>query len=181
MQSRNFLAIAILIMTVFASIVLLSSFKTNHMNQAEQQQLELADKSAIEDLLVRYSYAVDFRDWKSYEQVFTTDAVIDYRAFGGPRTNVRAQIDYLKKALTPIESSQHTISTILIDLKGDTARVACICHCPMVLKMKNGKTQVFFCGLWYRDVVVRTADGWRIKERVEEKSYTYNMPEGFEF
>ena len=97
------------------------------MNETILQE-ELADKSAIEDLLIRYSYAVDFHDWKSYEQVFTKDAVIDYTAFGGPKTNVQAQIEYLAKAL-----------------------------------------------------VVRTNEGWRIKERVEQKSYTYNMPEGFEF
>jgi 3-phenylpropionate/cinnamic acid dioxygenase small subunit len=181
MTTRNKIAgMAILIVSVTTIIAFFSSFKTNHMKQENIQQ-ELADKSAIEDLLIRYSYAVDFRDWSSYEQVFTKDAVIDYRAFGGPRTNVQEQIVYLKKALTPIESSQHTISTILIDLKGDTARVRCICHCPMVLKLKDGKTQVFFCGLWYNDVVVRTTDGWRIKERVEQKSYIHNMPEGFEF
>src|SRR5258708_18357894 len=142
---------------------------------------EWVDKSAIHELLVRYAYAVDFRDWKSYEQVFTKDAIIDYTAFDGPRGSVQTAMEYLKKALMPFESSQHTISTVLIDLKGDTAYSRSICQCPMVLRSANGKTHVFFCGLWYRDVIVRTSDGWRIKQRLEEKSYTYNMPEGFTF
>ena len=39
--------------------------------------------------------------------------------------------------------------------------------------------QVFYCGLWYVDELVRTPDGWRINERVEEKSYVHNMPKDF--
>lgn len=174
---NNILAAALLVLAVTTGIAVFSSFKTNQMKQSQ----ELVDKAAIEDLLIRYSYAVDFRDWNNYEEVFTKDAVIDYTAFGGSKTNVTGARDYLKKALIPFESSQHSISTILIDLKGDIANVRSICHCPMVLKKKDGKTHVFFCGLWYRDVVIRTPEGWRIKERTEEKSYTYNMPEGFEF
>jgi hypothetical protein len=38
---------------------------------------------------------------------------------------------------------------------------------------------VFFCGLWYRDVLVRTPEGWRIRERVEEKSFFHNLPADF--
>ena len=60
-------------------ILIVTSCKQNHIQQISNQQL--ADKTAITDLLVRYSYAVDFRDWNSYEQVFTKDAIIDYRAF----------------------------------------------------------------------------------------------------
>jgi hypothetical protein len=38
---------------------------------------------------------------------------------------------------------------------------------------------VFFCGLWYVDELVRTAQGWRIRERVEEKCYFHNVPSDF--
>jgi hypothetical protein len=30
------------------------------------------------------------------------------------------------------------------------------------------------------DTLVRTPDGWRIKNRVEEKSYFHNVPEDFQ-
>jgi hypothetical protein len=35
-----------------------------------------------------------------------------------------------------------------------------------------------FMGLWYRDTFVRTSAGWRIRERYEERAYTYNVPPG---
>jgi len=41
----------------------------------------------------------------------------------------------------------------------------------------GGPPDTMFLGLWYLDKYVRTAKGWRISERVETKSYDYNMPE----
>ena len=40
--------------------------------------------------------------------------------------------------------------------------------------------QVFFTGVWYHDVLRRTPEGWRIKERYTEKVYFHNQPSGFE-
>jgi len=39
-----------------------------------------------------------------------------------------------------------------------------MCHNPMVNATKDGGTHVWFCGLWYRDKLVRTKGGWRISE-----------------
>jgi hypothetical protein len=45
----------------------------------------------------------------------------------------------------------------------------------MVIDKGEGKQpHVFICGLWYRDTFVRTEQGWRIKDRYEEKSFFYN-------
>ncbi len=46
---------------------------------------EISDRLEIQELLVRYSHAVDTRDWEAFEHVFTEDAVIDYTEMGGPR------------------------------------------------------------------------------------------------
>jgi hypothetical protein len=35
--------------------------------------------------------------------------------------------------------------------------------------------QVLFCGLWYRDVLVRTPDGWRIRERHEDRGWSLDL------
>jgi hypothetical protein len=68
------------------------------------------------------------------------------------------------------------IANTVLELDGDTARARTICHNPMVLDRGEGQTHVFFCGLWYRDVLVRTPQGWRIKDRYEERSYFHNAP-----
>jgi SnoaL-like domain len=64
----------------------------------------------------------------------------------------------------------------VLELDGDRARARTICFNPMVLDRGEDALHVFVCGLWYRDLLVRTADGWRIQDRYEERSYIFNSP-----
>lgn len=141
---------------------------------------EISDRIEIQELLVRYSHAVDTRNWEMYENVFTPDAFIDYTCFGGPAGTVAEIRAFLEMAMPNFQSFQHMIANTVLDfVDADHAKSRTICHNPMVMDIGEGKQHVFYCGLWYVDDLVRTSDGWRIAARVEEKSYTYNMPEGF--
>lgn len=140
---------------------------------------EISDRLEIEQLLVRYCYAVDDRDWPAYLRVFTPDARIDYSETGGPIGTPPEMAAFLRKALAKVKSAQHVISTTLLEINGDHATARTICQCPMVLDMGEGKEQVIFQGLWYEDELTRTADGWRIAKRYERNSYAYNVPPGF--
>ena len=51
---------------------------------------------------------------------------------------------------------------------------------PDVIDRQERPARCSFCGLWYVDTLVRTSDGWRIKNRVEEKSYFHNVPADFQ-
>jgi ketosteroid isomerase-like protein len=142
---------------------------------------EISDRIEIQELLVRYCYAVDDRDWDAYRNVFTHDAVLDDTVTGGVRSGVEEHIAYMGRALSKILISQHAISTILLDVQGDEGTARAHCSCPMVVDLGEGKRQIFFQGLWYRNRVVRTPDGWRISELVEEGYWNHNVPEGFKF
>jgi hypothetical protein len=142
---------------------------------------QISDRMEIEDLLVRYCYAVDDRDWTAYRNVFTPDAVIDDTVTGGVRSGVEEHVTYMTRALAKILISQHAISTLLIDLEDNEAAVRLHCSCPMVVDLGGGKTQVFFQGLWYRNKLVRGSGGWRIRELVEEGYWKHNLPTGFKF
>jgi hypothetical protein len=142
---------------------------------------EISDRLQIEELLVRYCYAVDDRDWQAYRNVFTPDAVLDDTVTGGVKSGVEEHVTYMKRALAKIVISQHAISTILLDIRGDEAGARVHCSCPMVVDIGQGKRHVFFQGLWYRDRLVRTPEGWRISELIEEGYWTHNLPEGFKF
>jgi ketosteroid isomerase-like protein len=142
---------------------------------------EISDRVEIETLLVRYSYAVDDRDWTAYRNVFTPDAVIDDTAAGGFRGGVDEHVTFMQKALAKIKVSQHAISTTQLEISGDEAKARTHCSCPMVVDLGDGQTQVFLQGLWYRDRLVRTTLGWRLKERIEEGYWNHNVPPGFKF
>src|SRR5712664_3116014 len=87
-----------------------NSNKNNKKEQMISQQ-EISDRIEIQDLLVRYCYAVDDRNWNQYRHVFTDDAIIDDTKTGGIKSNVEDHITYMQKALSKILLSQHTIST----------------------------------------------------------------------
>jgi ketosteroid isomerase-like protein len=142
---------------------------------------ELSDHMEIEQLMARYCHALDSRDWDTLRQVFTEDAIHDDSVAGGFRGGVDEKIQFLKRALDKVRIIQHNVSTILLDLHGDTAYARSACQCPAVVDIGNGDTQVFFQGLWYHDTLVRTPVGWRIAERVERNYFVHNLPAGFKF
>lgn len=141
----------------------------------------ISDRIEIEELLTRYCYAVDDRNWDEYRQLFTPDAVIDDSITGGVRSGVEEHIAYMKRALSKVLISQHAISTILIERKGNEAKVRAHCSCPMVLDLGEGKRHVFFQGLWYRNLIIRTREGWKIEHLLEEGYWRHNTPAGFKF
>lgn len=138
---------------------------------------EISDRLEIQDLLARYSYAIDERDWDALDAVFTRDAAIDYSETGGAKGSVAEIKAWLPIAMQRFPRYQHMVATTKLTLDGDSARARTCLFNPMVYRDDNGAEKVFFIGLWYRDKLVRTADGWRIAERYEEMGYAHNVPD----
>lgn len=137
---------------------------------------QLSDRAEIQDLITRYAYAIDDRNWDDLDHVFTPDAIIDYRAAGGPVGNLQETKAFLAKAMPNFSAFQHLSTTSEIRITGNAARTRTILFNPMVME-HDGEERVFFIGLWYHDDLVRTAEGWRIQHRVEQKSWSYNQPD----
>ena len=133
---------------------------------------EISDRLEIADLINAYSHAIDSRSWDDLDEVFTPDAVIDYTELGGTRGNREETKAFLASAMPMFKSFYHMQATTKLTLAGDTATGRTICHNPMIVSTADGGNKVLYCGLWYRDTFVRTAEGWRIKERYEEKCYS---------
>ena len=139
---------------------------------------EISDRMEIQDLMVAYCYAVDSCDWDALDEVFTPDAIIDYSEMVGVRGNLAEIKRFLASSLSQVAGFQHAISTTRLKFEGDTARGRTVCFNPITIRKEDGATQVMFMGLWYRDTFVKTPQGWRIRERYEERAYTHNVPPG---
>ncbi|MCC3330779.1 nuclear transport factor 2 family protein [Nocardia abscessus] len=137
---------------------------------------EISDRLEIEDLMVRYSHAVDTRQWDLLDEVFTPDAHIDYSAMGGSVGDLAATKEFLASLLPNFPAFQHLISNSSIAVDGDTATGRTMCHNPMMVSGGDGPPTMMFCGLWYLDTFVRVDGQWRIKSRVEEKSFLFVAP-----
>jgi hypothetical protein len=141
---------------------------------------EISDRLEIQDLVWRYSEIIDAKDFdKLRDDVFTPDAFIDYSTFGGSKGDLETTIEFLHKAMKIFPAHQHLNANIQVKLDGDTATGRVMCFNPQELAAKEGDDEghIFFCGLWYIDEYLRTDAGWRITNRVEEKSYVFNRPE----
>ncbi|TQK31535.1 nuclear transport factor 2 family protein [Arthrobacter sp. SLBN-53] len=129
---------------------------------------EISDRLEIQQLLIAYSTAIDSRRFDDLDQVFTPDAYIDYRAMGGVDGRYPEVKAWLSEVLSNFPAYAHMLGNFDVRITGDTATSRTLCFNPMVL---GGDGQVLFCGLWYDDEFVRTAEGWRMTKRVEEKCF----------
>ena len=135
----------------------------------------MSDRADIAALLVRYTRAVDGRQWDELDRVFTADAVIDYSAFGGVVADLAGAKRFLAESMAMFAVTQHMLGLPEVTLDGDRARAVTPCHNPMVLTGDAGGA-VMVCSLWYHHELVRTAAGWRIAALHEEKVHMTVLP-----
>ena len=142
---------------------------------------DLADRLEITDLLSRYTIAIDDKDWDALDTVFTADAVIDYTSSGGVRGAYPEVKAWLQKALAPFTMTQHLLGNSRIEIEGDEGRSRTYFFNPMGVPKDGGGLHLFYVGGYYHDRLARTADGWRIVERIEEQAWMDGtLPEGFQ-
>ncbi|MFR9749619.1 nuclear transport factor 2 family protein [Nocardia sp. 004] len=137
---------------------------------------EISDRLEIQDLMVRYSHAVDTQQWDLLDEVFTQDAHIDYSAMGGSVGDLAATKTFLATVLPNFLAFQHLIGNSSITVDGDTATGRTMCHNPMLMSGGDGAPTMMLCGLWYLDTFLRVDGQWRITKRIEEKSFLFVAP-----
>src|SRR5687767_14883110 len=131
----------------------------------------ISDRIEIDDLITRYTRSVDTLDWARFDTVFTPDATIDYTASGGikgTRDDVR---DWLAESLPMFTTMQHYVCQKEVTIDGDNAEVRVYLMNPMAIAQPDGGTWRMEVGGYYVHQLVRTADGWRSRELVEELAW----------
>jgi hypothetical protein len=130
---------------------------------------EISDRLEIQDLLVRYTRAIDTKDWSLLDRCFTPDAHVDYTSSGGVAGKYPEVRAWLEKALAAFPAMMHFIGNTSLELDADRARTRTYVINPMGFPKSDGGLHVFTVCAHYVDELVRTADGWRIAQRVEEQ------------
>jgi 3-phenylpropionate/cinnamic acid dioxygenase small subunit len=142
---------------------------------------EISDRLQIGDLLTRYTVAIDQKDWELLDRCFTPDARLDYSQTGGIEGKYPEVRTWLEQALAAFPMTMHFISNTTLELDGDRATARSYVINPMGFPREDGSLHLFTVGGYYNDVLVRTDDGWRIAERVEEQAYLEgSLPEALE-
>ena len=128
----------------------------------------LADRIAIDDLLTRYTVAVDTFDWDRLDDVFTPDAQIDYTESGGTSGSFPEVKKWLFEKLPMFTRLQHYLTQMDVTVDGDEARVAAYFHNPMAIDGADGSTFFLEVGGIYHHELVRTPAGWRSRRLHEQ-------------
>ena len=134
---------------------------------------QISDRLEIEDLIRRYSVAIDGQNWSLLDEVFTADAHIDYAEIAGFESHDREQFkQWLTEGLSPFRDRYfHMCVPNEINVDGDSATAVVQCFNPMTMHDRK----VIFAH-WYRDAMVRTPDGWRISRRWLQPCLTAEQP-----
>jgi hypothetical protein len=122
----------------------------------------LADRTAIIDVLVRYSTALDGRDWPMLADCFTADAVAEYP--NGRFDGYAAIEANCRRAVVPLDATQHLISNHVIEIAGDGASATCYLIAQHVRADAPGGPFLLL-GAAYDDELTRTVAGWRFVSR----------------
>ena len=129
---------------------------------------QISDRLEIEALLVRYTRAIDSGDWDLLDDVFTSEARIDYTATGGIAASYPEVKRWLAETLPIFPRRMHTLGQIECEVDGDEATVAAYFHNPMVLAQPDRAELLVELGGIYHHLLVRTTEGWRSRSLVEE-------------
>ncbi|MFH9829013.1 MULTISPECIES: nuclear transport factor 2 family protein [Streptomyces] len=146
------------------------------------QRVELAavmDRLAVDGLITDYAVAVDDGDWAAYRELFTSDGRADYRSAGGIEGEVGKVAAWLEESMRLFSMRQHLIVNrrlrfgVLEQDRGDTARVQADYVNPMRLAAGGAPATApdFVCGGRYTFELLRTEDGWRVREVVVQEKW----------
>ena len=120
----------------------------------------------IHQLLARYGWAIDSSDWDALAELFIADATIDYRSSTGriERAGRDAIVDWFR-SVAGHNPAAHHVTNIVVDAdadRDDRVAVRSKFFAPYPRAVHEPKR---LYGGDYRDVVVRTPNGWRFASK----------------
>jgi SnoaL-like domain len=130
--------------------------------------LAAQDRAEIDDLLARYCFALDRREWEDLGDVFAADAVITY---SGPRVSAGLGqiIEFFRTTATAVAVTQHLLHTSLVWATGPDAAVGLTHvtahHVGYDVPLPAPEPATYTVTGTYQDVFARTPAGWRIRRR----------------
>lgn len=122
---------------------------------------EFEEKEAIRETIARYCHYFDSGDFDRWLDLFTPDGVfqVDTAARFEGHEELRAFLGTMPLS-NGAPDIRHYVTNVIVDLHGTEARA----HSYVVVAPGTGAFRVIVTGR-YDDRLVRTARGWRFKER----------------
>ena len=130
--------------------------------QVDKVLLELADREAIRDVIMRYARSVDRVDADLMRSTYWEDAIDDHASFKGTAQDF---VDYVIPRLKSNDQTAHLIGNILIEMKGDAAAVETYFQAYHRHRDVSGTPKDMVIGGRYIDRMEKRSGEWRIAYR----------------
>jgi hypothetical protein len=141
------------------------------MNPAtlEEQVSELLAREQIRDVIGRYCYGMDSRNWEMYRSCWADEIEVDLSdVWDRPAGRIRADdwVDATRAFFSAMPHSQHIKLPVDYDIRGDEASVVSVLQGKHWMPNDTGDSLQTMVG-YYRDGFVRTAQGWKMSSLEE--------------
>ncbi len=118
--------------------------------------LDTHDLVAIQQLMAHYGHLVDAREFRRLGDIFSEDGTFDVAAHrAGRHEGLAAVIAFFERATHPL--AHHATNLYVYEEAGSTRALSKYAVPSEAGRMFGGD---------YQDVLIRTANGWRIQERI---------------
>jgi ketosteroid isomerase-like protein len=133
----------------------------------------LTARAAIQDLLTRVALAQDAHDWSTVGDCFAPDAL--YLHPSGQLEGAAAIVERARRALTPLDASQHLLGTMLVEVGDGVASSVTYFQAQHVRKGAPGGDLLVIAGS-YTDELELIDGRWRIARRTQQYSWRDGNP-----
>jgi 3-phenylpropionate/cinnamic acid dioxygenase small subunit len=131
--------------------------------------LSLQDRAEIDDVLARYAFALDLREWHDLRSVFSEDAEIDYSESTQLHSGIEQIVEFFRSTAIRVAATQHLLHTSRVWHTGeDTAEGlthVTAHHVAYGLPWPVAEEATYTVTGTYTDRYIRTPVGWRIAYR----------------
>jgi hypothetical protein len=135
---------------------------------------EMLDHYEISKTLNEYSHSCDRCDLAGVESVYVDDSWDDHGIFQATGPDFAKAI--IPNILETSETMYHLLGQTMIQVDGDEAGAETYFLAGARMVEEDGTTVVNQLGGRFVDKLVRTEDGWKIKNRVVLRDWTISLP-----
>jgi uncharacterized protein (TIGR02246 family) len=131
-------------------------------------ELAASDRDEISDVLARYCFALDGRDWEALRDVFAADARITYSG-GRVSTGIDEIVTFVRTTASAVAVTQHLLHTSLVRATGPDSAAGrthvTAHHVGYDVALPAAEALTYTVTGTYDEQFTRTPAGWRICER----------------
>lgn len=124
----------------------------------------LSDRAELSELIYRYAFGIDTRDWELFRSIFADELHMDFSSYSGsPGTDMSGDdwVAGCRRMLPGFDATQHVLSNFMYDISGDEATVTVYMQAEHFIANQLGDASHTLGG-YYVHRCRRGAAGWKI-------------------